>query len=68
MLFVIWSAEHNAWWRPDHNGYTSSLKDAGRYERDEAARIVRNANVPLPERGFLFVNEVMIPVDLVGQA
>jgi hypothetical protein len=44
-LYVIWSIEHTAWWRPEWNGYTPSIRDAGRYEREEAARIVREANI-----------------------
>lgn len=56
--FFIWSLEHNAWWGPNWMGYTTELHRAGRYDRQEAERIVREANV----RTF---NEAMIPVRYV---
>jgi hypothetical protein len=28
---VIWSGEHNAYWRPEACGYTSDIKQAGRF-------------------------------------
>lgn len=34
--YLIWSNEYRAWWRPNSGGYTSSLADAGRYDRDNA--------------------------------
>jgi hypothetical protein len=52
--FVIWSLEHNAWWRPGEMGYCYELREAGRYPRDIAERIVRRANI-------VKVNECMIP-------
>jgi hypothetical protein len=42
--FVIWSVEHQAWWRPGRRGYTVSLAHAGRYEFEDAHDIVWNAN------------------------
>lgn len=51
--YLIWSNEHNAWWRPDARGYTAFLKDAGRYTRDEALRHCQTRDQvpgrPLPE-------------------
>jgi hypothetical protein len=41
--YVVWSNEHKAWWGPDHCGYRAKLADAGRYTRDEALKICRNA-------------------------
>ena len=40
MQFVIWSFKHNAWWGPGNCGYTDALDMAGRYNAEEAGRIV----------------------------
>lgn len=42
--FVIWSFEHDAWWRPGRMRYTTELDAAGRYSEAEAREIVDNAN------------------------
>jgi hypothetical protein len=41
----IWSFEHDAWWRPNSMGYTHRKEEAGLYDRDEAEKIVRSANI-----------------------
>lgn len=57
-LFLIWSIEHNAWWRHEENGYTSSHEFAGRYSKSEAYRISARCNygrldeVPVPASFF----------------
>ena len=43
-LWVIWSEEHGAWWRPGKWGYTRSLREAGRYPEAEANAIAEQAN------------------------
>lgn len=43
--YLIWSNEHRAWWRADHNGYTSFIEEAGRYTEDAASSIVKQATV-----------------------
>ncbi len=40
MDYVVWSFEHEAWWGPDHCGYTRELQEAGRYTLEEAGDIV----------------------------
>jgi hypothetical protein len=57
-LFLIWSIEHDAWWRPNWLGYSRVLADAGLYPREEAERIVRGANI-------VAFHECMIPVRCV---
>lgn len=42
--FLIWSFDHNAWWKPDERGYTEDLIDAGLYSFQDAKRIVVGAN------------------------
>jgi len=42
-MYLIWSNEHQAWWRPDSKGYTLHVDAAGRYERDEAFSIASGA-------------------------
>lgn len=38
--WLIYSREHNAWWRSERAGYTTAIYDAGRYSREEAAKLV----------------------------
>lgn len=42
--YLVWSNEHTAWWRPNHEGYCYAINEAGRYDRDEALAICRGAN------------------------
>lgn len=44
LLYLIWSYEHKAWWRPGERGYTSRLDQAGLYPKTKAFRIVESAN------------------------
>ena len=37
--YLVWSNEHQAWWGPEHRGYTRHIERAGRYERAEAMLI-----------------------------
>lgn len=41
--YLIWSNEHQLWWRPNSRGYTSDLNQAGRYARSEALAICATA-------------------------
>lgn len=42
---LIWSIEHQAWWRPRSNGYTESIEEAGTYTASEATKILEQANI-----------------------
>lgn len=53
--YVIWSMEHDAWWAPGQIGYSDTIEGAGIYSRDDAAFIVRRANI-------VKCHEAMIPV------
>jgi hypothetical protein len=44
-LFVMWSYEHNGWWRWGSWGYTRSLDEAAEFSAAAADRIVRDANL-----------------------
>lgn len=35
-VWLVWSREHRAWWRPNAAGYCTSVLDAGRYTLEEA--------------------------------
>lgn len=60
--YLVWSNEHQAWWGPEHRGYTRHIDRAGRYDRAEALSIagtrdggwhVRKGNpdeIAIPER------------------
>lgn len=43
-VFMIFSREHNAWWRGARRGYTRNPMEAGLYQPDEAMAIVYEAN------------------------
>ena len=43
MKWLVYSREHNAWWRPGRMGYTVHMNEAGRYSQSEADEICRNA-------------------------
>lgn len=49
-LYLIWSNEHRAWWGPQRSGYVLTISAAGRYLREEALEICRNA---IPGAGHL---------------
>lgn len=34
--YLIWSIEHQAWWKPQDWGYTSNVNEAGRYTKEGA--------------------------------
>lgn len=42
--WLIWSIEHNAWWKPLAHGYTQKREEAGRYTLKEAKDFMRQAN------------------------
>ena len=45
MKYLIWCYERGMWWKPNSNGYTTNLHEAGRYSEEEATQIVNNANI-----------------------
>lgn len=53
--YLVWSNEHQAWWRAGHAGYTVHADAAGRYSHAEARMISASARdgwrpgQPLPE-------------------
>jgi hypothetical protein len=58
---LIWSIEHAAWWGPSGRGYTRDRAKAGRYPRNTAERIARDANKYRTENN-LPPNEAVVPV------
>ncbi len=42
-VYLIWSNEHRAWWGPGRAGYSVGIQGAGRYSRDSAIDICRDA-------------------------
>lgn len=57
-LYLIWSNEHRAWWRPDRCGYTLHIEAAGRYGRIEGREICTGANIPFCHNTL--PNEIMV--------
>ena len=56
--WLVWSIEHDAWWKENHNGYVKSRKGAGRYTFEDACKIVKGANIANKD----VPNEAMIKV------
>ena len=54
MEYLIWSFEHNAWWKPNERGYTTNIAAAGVYSLDRASEICQNANT-------VSIDEAMVP-------
>lgn len=44
-LYLIWSHEHQLWWRENSRGYTNSIIDAGIYSEDEATLICEKSGI-----------------------
>lgn len=43
-LYHLWSNKHSAWWRPNSQGYTQDVAEAGLYtEADAVARVVNSS-------------------------
>ena len=42
--FLIWSFEHNGWWKRNSLGYTRDIEQAGVYSLKTVKQIVRDAN------------------------
>lgn len=60
--FYIWSFEHDAWWRPNEDGYVTDFHAAGKYSLKDATRIVRDANYSFNHGYEEMPNEAMVPV------
>jgi hypothetical protein len=57
--YLVWSIEHDMWWRPGRMGYTPMIEEAGRYSLEEGRKILASANL-------VKVNECLIPVASVA--
>lgn len=44
MKYLIWSNEHNSWWRPGSSGYSLTIEGAGRYSLAQALELCNEAN------------------------
>jgi len=42
-IYLVWSNEHDGWWKAGGWGYSAALKSAGHYTRDEALDICKRA-------------------------
>ncbi len=58
---LIWSIEHNAWWRAGWAGYTRDPLAAGLFDEAETEKILRSANA-------FKTNEAAVPEQMVFYA
>ena len=54
-FYLIWSFEHNGWWKWGAGGYTSLKAEAGVYTGPSAHVIVSGANA------YGSINEALVP-------
>jgi hypothetical protein len=47
--YLIWSNEHGAWWSLNRRGYTRTTAEAGRYNKEDALEICKDAAIATPE-------------------
>lgn len=59
--FLIWSFDHDGWWRPNENGYAEEMQQAGRYTLEQALSICTEANRSFHAGYSEMPNEAMIP-------
>lgn len=57
--WLIWSIEHNAWWRENEQGYCFNTFEAGKYTFKKAYTICNRANFYLS--GSENLKEIMVP-------
>jgi hypothetical protein len=50
-IWLIWSNEHRAWWRPASCGYTVDIAEAGRYTLAQGRRICAEGGTTYRYRG-----------------
>lgn len=51
--YLVWSIEHNAWWKPGGWGYCTGLRGAGHFTREQALEICGNALGTAPHIGMI---------------
>lgn len=57
-VYLIWSNEHRGWWKPGGYGYARGIGYAGRFSRDNALRICRDA---IPQAGHIgMISEIPV--------
>lgn len=62
--WVVWSREHDAFWKPARWGYTPHLGAAGIYSKADAIDIVHKAE---PGNEIAFPRDLAILASLAGQ-
>lgn len=55
--YLIWSFEHQAWWKADELTYTPKRDEAGRFTLARAVEICLEANTDGPNRAVVPVVE-----------
>lgn len=58
MRFLIWSFDHNQWWRPNGRGYTCNQSEAGRYTLED----LKKQNLDAFEVGDIPRGDVLIAI------
>lgn len=60
--YLIYSREHNRWWKAGGWGYTVHMKEAGQFTYEEAKKICDNGNRFIKHYELEGPNEFMVEI------
>jgi hypothetical protein len=66
--YLIWSIDHSLWWCENSRGYTDEIERAGRFQKDRALSICKDAS---PRSGSdldgFSISDIPIQVDIAKE-
>lgn len=63
--YLVWSNEHQGWWKPGGYGYAPGLRHAGHFTREQAIQICRDA---VPQSAHIgMIAEIPVRLDDISE-